>query len=174
MRWWELCTGKSEGQLCGARYVLRETGFLDTTDVIDALHDAFRLTLGDDSNEIRGEATVTLRLAVDGVRVVFLETTTRQAMEVCDERIGPYSYEHISKVQVAGISGDTEHATTIFCDEKDVVSGSGDVVHDVAHRRWLNAVTQSDRGQPTLLDPSDAEAYRKRWQPGAGCPEHHS
>ena len=40
---------------------------------IDALHYVFRLTLGDDSNEIRGEATVNLRFVADNVREVLLD-----------------------------------------------------------------------------------------------------
>jgi aminopeptidase N len=42
------------------------------------------------------------------------ETTTRQAVELFSERIGPYPYEKIANVQAAGIAGDTEHATIIF------------------------------------------------------------
>src|SRR5688572_21713525 len=40
---------------------------------VDAVHYVFRLTLGDDSNEIRGEATVNLRFVAEGVREVFLD-----------------------------------------------------------------------------------------------------
>ena len=40
---------------------------------VDALHYVFRLTLGDDSNEVRGEATVNLRFVADNVREVFLD-----------------------------------------------------------------------------------------------------
>jgi aminopeptidase N len=65
-------------------------------------------------------------------------------MEFFSERIGPYSYEKIANVQAAGIRGDTEHATIIFYDEKGVASGSGAVVHEMAHQWWGNAVTQSD------------------------------
>ncbi len=72
------------------------------------------------------------------------ETTTRQAVEFFSERIGPYPYEKIANVQAAGIAGDTEHATIIFYGEKGVASGSGAVVHEVAHQWWGNAVTQSD------------------------------
>jgi aminopeptidase N len=72
------------------------------------------------------------------------ETTTRQAMEFFSERIGPYPYEKIANVQAAGIGGDTEHATIIFYTEKGVASGSGAVVHEIAHQWWGNAVTASD------------------------------
>jgi len=72
------------------------------------------------------------------------ETTTRQAVEFFSDRIGPYPYDKIANVQAAGIGGDTEHATIIFYGEKGVASGSGAVVHEVAHQWWGNAVTQSD------------------------------
>jgi len=72
------------------------------------------------------------------------ETTTRQAVEFFSERIGPYPYEKIANVQAAGIGGDTEHATIMFYSEKGVASGTGAVVHEVAHQWWGNAVTQSD------------------------------
>jgi aminopeptidase N len=66
------------------------------------------------------------------------EATTRQAMEFFSERIGPYPYEKIANVQAAGIGGDTEHATIIFYTEKGVASGSGAVVHEIAHQWWGN------------------------------------
>jgi aminopeptidase N len=72
------------------------------------------------------------------------ETTTRQAMELFSDRIGPYAYEKIANVQAAGIGGDTEHATVIFYNEKGVASGDSHVVHEMAHQWWGNAVTEGD------------------------------
>jgi hypothetical protein len=40
---------------------------------VDAVHYAFRLTLGDDSNEIAGEATITLQFTGAGVASVALD-----------------------------------------------------------------------------------------------------
>ena len=40
---------------------------------VDARHYVFRLALGDDSNEIRGEATITFRFVRDDVKDVFLD-----------------------------------------------------------------------------------------------------
>ncbi len=40
---------------------------------VDVIHYVFRLTITDASNEIAGECTVTLRMAADGVREVFLD-----------------------------------------------------------------------------------------------------
>lgn len=43
---------------------------------VDAVHYVFRLSLGDQSNEITGEATVTVKFLQDGIRAVTLDLTS--------------------------------------------------------------------------------------------------
>ncbi len=72
------------------------------------------------------------------------EPSTRRAIELFSERIGPYAYEKLANVQAAGMGGGTEHASAIFYGEKNVEDGRVPVVHEVAHQWWGNAVTERD------------------------------
>jgi len=76
--------------------------------------------------------------------ISLFEATSRRAMDFFAARIGPYSYEKLANVQAAGLSGATEHATSIFYGEKQVPAGRAPVVHEVAHQWWGNAVTERD------------------------------
>ena len=72
------------------------------------------------------------------------EETSRQAMQLFSERIGPYPYEKLANVQAVGFSGGMENATVIFYGEKGVASGRGPVVHEIAHQWFGNSVTERD------------------------------
>jgi aminopeptidase N len=79
----------------------------------------------------------------DAGRAVF-EETSRRAMTLFAERIGPYPYEKLAHVQAAGYGGGMENATVIFYGEKGVASGRAPVVHEIAHQWFGNSVTESD------------------------------
>jgi aminopeptidase N len=72
------------------------------------------------------------------------EPLSRRAMAFFADRVGPYSYEKLGNVQAAGVSGGMEHATAIFYGEKEVASGRGPVVHEIAHQWFGNSVTERD------------------------------
>ena len=72
------------------------------------------------------------------------EPLSKRVMHFFSERIGPYSYEKLGNVQAAGVSGGMEHATVIFYGEKEVATGRGPVVHEIAHQWFGNSVTERD------------------------------
>jgi aminopeptidase N len=72
------------------------------------------------------------------------ELTGRKAFEFFSDWIGPYSYEKLAHVEAAGMSGGTEHASSIFYGEKGVTVGRAPVVHEVAHQWFGDAVTEKD------------------------------
>jgi aminopeptidase N len=72
------------------------------------------------------------------------EPLSRRALAFFVGQIGPYSYEKLANVQAAGINGGMEHATAIFYGEKEVASGRGPVVHEIAHQWFGNSVTERD------------------------------
>lgn len=72
------------------------------------------------------------------------EETTRRAMAFFIERVGPYPYEKLANIQASGMGGGVEYASAIFYGEKGVASGTGPVVHEVAHQWWGNSVTEPD------------------------------
>jgi aminopeptidase N len=72
------------------------------------------------------------------------ELTGRKAFEFFSDWIGPYSYEKLAHVEAAGMSGGTEHASSIFYGEKGVTAGRAPVVHEVAHQWFGDAVTEKD------------------------------
>jgi aminopeptidase N len=79
----------------------------------------------------------------ESARALF-DFTGRRAFEYFSDWIGPYSYEKLSHVEAAGVSGGMEQASAIFYGEKGVASGRGPVVHEVAHQWWGNSVTEKD------------------------------
>jgi aminopeptidase N len=78
-----------------------------------------------------------------GGRKVF-EETSRRALDFFSTRVGPYPYEKLANVQVAGIGGGMELATAIFYGEKGVASGRAPVVHEIAHQWFGDSVTERD------------------------------
>jgi aminopeptidase N len=77
-----------------------------------------------------------------GYRV--FEETSRRTMAFFTANIGPYPYEKLANVQAAGMSGGTEHASSIFYGEKGVNAGRAPVVHEIAHQWFGDAVTERD------------------------------
>ena len=64
---------------------------------VDAMHYVFRLSLGDASNEIAGEATVTVKFAADGLREVRLDLASASAgkgMTVAS--VGALPFTHVN------------------------------------------------------------------------------
>lgn len=66
---------------------------------VDAIHYVFQLTLGDASDEIQGETTVTVKFVADGLREVVLDltsATTGKGMAVSRVALGnqPLTYSH--------------------------------------------------------------------------------
>src|SRR4051794_1315290 len=57
---------------------------------IDVQHYVFRVSLSDDSDEISGETTITIRFVKDGVTQVALDLGS--AMTVSE--VGPYQFRH--------------------------------------------------------------------------------
>lgn len=72
------------------------------------------------------------------------EPLSKRVLSFFSERIGPYSYEKLGNVQAAGMRGGMEHATVIFYGEREVASGRGPVVHEIAHQWFGNSVTERD------------------------------
>jgi aminopeptidase N len=72
------------------------------------------------------------------------EETSRQAIALFTNRVGPYPYEKLANVQAAGYAGGMENATVIFYGEKGVAAGRGPVVHEIAHQWFGNSVTERD------------------------------
>lgn len=74
------------------------------------------------------------------------EKPTTRALEFYQDHIGPYSYEKLANVQVAGLTGGTEHASAIFYGEKSVTNkpATNLVAHEIAHQWFGNAVTEAD------------------------------
>jgi aminopeptidase N len=72
------------------------------------------------------------------------EFTGRNAFEFFSDRIGRYSYEKLAHIEAAGMSGGTEHASSIFYGEKGVTVGRAPVVHEVAHQWFGDSITEKD------------------------------
>jgi aminopeptidase N len=78
--------------------------------------------------------------------ILTFEEPTRQAMEFFASHIGPYPYEKLADVQVAGMGGGMEHASAIFFGESSVAGrpAFGLVAHEIAHQWFGDSVTEKD------------------------------
>ncbi len=76
--------------------------------------------------------------------VQLFEDLSRRAMNFFVAQVGPYPYEKLANVQAPGSYGAVEYASAIFYEEKAVSSGSGPVVHEIAHQWFGNSVTERD------------------------------
>lgn len=72
------------------------------------------------------------------------EDTSRRAMRFFASTIGPYPYEKLANIQATGFTGGTEYASAIFYSEKNVATGRGPVVHEIAHQWFGDSVTERD------------------------------
>ena len=73
---------------------------------------------------------------------------TKEVLNFFSNYIGPYAYEKIANVQVAGTGGGMEAASSIFYNE-NLVTGNRTkrtrnvIIHELAHQWFGNAVTES-------------------------------
>ena len=86
--------------------------------------------------------------------ILTFEEPTRQAIEFFASHIGPYPYEKLADVQVAGMGGGMEHASAIFFGERSVTSrpAFGLVAHEIAHQWFGDSVTEKDWDDAWLSD----------------------
>ena len=78
--------------------------------------------------------------------IVTFEDPSRQAIEFFTSHIGPFPYEKLADVQVAGMGGGMEHASAIFYGERSVTNrpAFGLVAHEIAHQWFGDSVTEKD------------------------------
>src|SRR5262245_8835486 len=82
----------------------------------------------------------------------YFETPAREALELYGDFIGPYAYEKLANVAAAGLSGGTEHASSIFYGETGIRPDANGVVqparslvyHEIAHQWFGDSVTEKD------------------------------
>ena len=73
---------------------------------------------------------------------------TKQVLEFFSNYVGPFAYEKIANVQVAGTGGGMEAASSIFYNE-NLITGNRTkrtrnvIIHELAHQWFGNAVTES-------------------------------
>lgn len=78
--------------------------------------------------------------------IATFDAPTKNAIAFLTQFIGPYPYEKLANVQVAGFQGGMEHASNIFYGEK-VVNGkpaANLVAHEIAHQWFGNSITEND------------------------------
>ena len=78
--------------------------------------------------------------------ILTFEEPTRQAMEFFASHIGPYPYEKLADVEVAGMGGGMEHASAIFFGERSVTGRPAFdlVAHEISHQWFGDSVTEKD------------------------------
>ena len=78
--------------------------------------------------------------------ILTFEEPTRRSIEFYASHIGPYPYERLADVEVAGMGGAMEHATAIFFGERSVTGRPAFelVAHETAHQWFGDAVTEDD------------------------------
>jgi aminopeptidase N len=78
--------------------------------------------------------------------ILTFEEPSRQAIEFFASHIGPFPYEKLADVQVAGMGGGMEHASAIFFGERSVTNrpAFGLVAHETAHQWFGDSVTEKD------------------------------
>ena len=103
--------------------------------------------------------------------ILTFEEPTRQAIEFFASHIGPYPYEKLADVQVAGMGGGMEHASAIFFGERSVTNrpAFGLVAHEISHQWFGDSVTEKDwddawlsEGFATYFASLAAEFYQGR------------
>ena len=78
--------------------------------------------------------------------IVSLSEPTRQAIEFFNDHVGPYPYEKLAGVEVAGMGGGMEVASAIFYGERAINGrpASSLVAHETAHQWFGDSVTEKD------------------------------
>ena len=75
------------------------------------------------------------------------EDDARHVLEFFGEHIGPFTYEKLANVQVAGMGGGMELASAIFYGQNTIQREGGItglIAHEIAHQWFGDAVTESD------------------------------
>ncbi|MEO8597054.1 MAG: M1 family aminopeptidase [Candidatus Solibacter sp.] len=105
--------------------------------------------------------------------IATFENPTRQAMEFFTSKIGPFPYEKLAGVEVAGLGGGMEHASAIFYGESSVTPQPAFslVAHEISHQWFGDSVTEKDwddawlsEGFATYFAALAAEFYQGRDQ----------
>jgi aminopeptidase N len=78
--------------------------------------------------------------------ILTFEEPSRQAIEFFTSHVGPFPYEKLADVQVAGMGGGMEHASAIFFGERSVTNrpAFGLVAHETAHQWFGDSITEKD------------------------------
>jgi aminopeptidase N len=78
--------------------------------------------------------------------IASLEEPTRKAIEFFNDHVGPYPYEKLAGVEVAGMGGGMEVASAIFYGERAITGKPAFslVAHETAHQWFGDSVTEKD------------------------------